>query len=511
MNCARWVNYLASLSLCFAACHAPPRWQVLGESTRLKRGEASPAKSAIFDGKVLHLRGARGETLGVQLRFSDGRVRQIRLDLPGDQATVSGFSVAFLDVTQPSTDMYGPSRGPGAYPDLLSASEGAVTTSEVAYFDVGIPHSARPGQYHGELSGAGQPIPVILDVSSARIDLRRDPLVWVFYLPSEIARADGVPDDDGPELLERETRYHELFRAHGAFLAADLPPARFEVRRRFVHDVKYWPVAVDSTSDESIARDVHSWLALFSGTGVTPFAIPVDEPHSAAEKSKARHIAEVIGRSGGGRPGFLRGVTDVAAESYGDAMDVFFSPANFRVSQSYRQARGERFWTYNGRPPEAGSMILDTDGIALRTWGWIAQRYEIELWYAWEGLYFSDRYNHGGPTDVLRDPLTFDQRSRGGSDWGNGDGLLAYPNARPSLRLKALRRGLEDRLLLRELARCGGGQIAQRILRRVVPRALGQADKQPSWSIDEPVWERARQEVLDAIEGQCHDDADLAR
>src|SRR3954466_13625087 len=145
-------------------------------------------------------------------------------------------------------------------------------------------------------------------------------------------------------------------------------------------------------------------------------------------------------------------------------------------------------------------MILDTDGAALRTWGWIAERYQVELWHAWQGLYYSDRYNHGGNTDVMRDPLTFDERSRGGSDHGNGDGLLVYPGPLPSLRLKALRRGLQDRLLLRELRRCGGGNLADRTLRSVVPTALGEAHGAASWSLDEPTWELARLEVLTAIE-----------
>jgi hypothetical protein len=418
---------------------------------------------------------------------------------------VNGFSVGFVDVTEPSTSMYGPSRGPGAYPDRLVPAEGAITTRDLAYFDVAIARTARPGRYQGELTCAERTIPVVLDVSPAHIDLRQDPLVWVFYLPSDIARVDGIPDTDDRELIEHESAYHELFRAHGAFLAADLAPARFEARRRFVHDVKYWPVAVDTSSDETIARDVRTWLELFRGTGVTPFAIPVDEPRSAPEKRRARHIAEVIGDSGGRRPQFLRGVTDFAAQAYGGTMDVFLSPANFASTAPARETPGERFWTYNGRPPAAGSMILDTDGVALRTWGWIAERYDVELWYAWQGLYFSDRYNHGGPTDVVHDPITFDERSRGGTDWGNGDGLLAYPGALPSLRLKALRRGLEDRLLLRELSACGGARIAQRIVRRMVPRALGDAHAAQSWSIEEPVWEHARQEVLNAIEAECHD------
>jgi hypothetical protein len=208
----------------------------------------------------------------------------------------------------------------------------------------------------------------------------------------------------------------------------------------------------------------------------------------------------------------LCAVTDAWSPVYGDSMDVYLSPANFPSPASTRAALGERFWTYNGRPPSAGSLILDTDGIALRSWGWIAERYGVELWHAWEGMYFSDRYNRGGSHDVLEEPLTFDERRRGGTDFGNGDGILAYPGPLPSLRLKALRRGLEDRLLLRELAKCGGASTARRIVRRLVPRALGEGQGQGrgSWSLDESVWESARLDVLDAIEKECHEQTALA-
>jgi hypothetical protein len=204
-------------------------------------------------------------------------------------------------------------------------------------------------------------------------------------------------------------------------------------------------------------------------------------------------------------------VTDVERPSYGESMDLFIAPGNFPTSERVGRTAGVRYWTYNGRPPQAGSMILDTDGTALRTWGWIAERYQVELWYAWEGLYFTDRYNNGGPTDVVRDPITFDERSRGGVDWGNGDGVLVYPGPRASLRLKALRRGLQDRLLLRQLRACGAPGSAERILRRVMPRALGEARGGRSWSIEEPVWEAARQEMLDGIERGCHGQAGLAK
>ena len=86
-----------------------------------------------------------------------------------------------------------------------------------------------------------------------------------------------------------------LFRAHGAYLASDVRPSRFEARRAFVHDVKYWPVAVDTSSDEAIRADVRTWLATIAGTGVTPFAIPVDEPRTEEQQRRAQASPGFVG------------------------------------------------------------------------------------------------------------------------------------------------------------------------------------------------------------------------
>src|SRR5690606_8090933 len=150
-----------------------------------------------------------------------------------------------------------------------------------------------------------------------------------------------------------------------------------------------------------------------------------------------------IRAAGGGDPRFLYAVTDQPRDLYRGAVDVFVSPRGIPAPDGH--GPGVRFWTYNGRAPSAGNMTIDQPGVALRTWGWIAERYGVELWFAWEGLYYTDRYNRpAGPTDVMHQPLTYDERRKGGEERGNGDGLLAYPGPLPSLRLKALRRGLQD-------------------------------------------------------------------
>lgn len=502
MSWSRWVSYCA-LSLALSACDRRPTTgvEVFGESTRLSDA-AHRVASAVYDGRSVSLRGVRGETLGLTVRAAAGAT--VDLWMPAEGAVVEAFSVGSVSVSEPSTAMYGPSRGAGKYFDVLVPRSGPIQSDAPAYFDLVIRNDAKPGRHFGRLSVGRQVLPVVLDVGCGRIDLERDPLVWAFYLPAEIARAHGIADDDGAAELAVEGRYHQLFRAHGVFLAADLGPERFGARRQFVKNTRYWPVGIDTSSDASIERDVVRWLRLFDGTGVTPFAIPIDEPRTPERRMFARHVGEVIARAGGGRPRLLRGVTDRVRAEYGDSIDVYLSPVNLPVAASVLGPTGLRFWTYNGRPPQAGSMVIDAESGALRSWGWIAERYDVELWYAWEALYFTDRYNGGGVRSVSSNPLSFDERWRGGEDYGNGDGVLAYPGPLPSLRLKVLRRGLQDRLLLRQLTACGRADAARRIAERTVPRALGAGSGSSSWPANESEWERARHAVLDALEDCCH-------
>ncbi len=496
---------------------------MVGETTKLKEGEPLPAFSPWFDGRRLLLRGVRGETLGLQILGGNSG----HIDWAGAPVEASCFQVRSLNVTEPSSAMYGLSRGVGRYPDVLIPAQ-----TDCAYYDLKISAHAKAGVYRGVIEVSSENpdlkkkksdpllrslVSVELNVAPVTIDLEDNPLVWVFYAPKELARVHHIVDVDSAAEVDWERKYDLLFRAHGAYLASDLSPARFSARRGALHNVRYWPVAIDTTSDQTILRDVGAFRTLFHGETAQPFAIPVDEPHSLEERTRVKQIGEAVERAGGG---VLRAVTGKEDPIYDGAVDVYISPEIFPKFAADQHNDKLHFWTYNGHPPQAGSMILDTDGTALRTWGWIAYRYGVELWYAWEGAYFSDRYNKGGPTDVMTQPLTFDQRRTRGAqaDWGNGDGVLIYPQTGdipvspfPSLRLKALRRGLTDRLLLQKLEHCAGPAIAQTIATRLIPRALGDAPDAKSsaklaagaWSTDEAVWESARRELIDLLAERC--------
>jgi hypothetical protein len=310
------------------------------------------------------------------------------------------------------------------------------------------------------------------------------------------------------ELLDWERRYVDLFRAHGAYASTDLDLTDWQERAPFLDGIHYWPVFVDGSSKEALQRDVRGWIAALAGRGVEPFAIPIDEPLRPARQLEVRLLAGWAREAGSGPGRLLYAVTDVPRLVYGDRIDVYINPyavvgrnRDRAASPSGQADKVPDIWTYNGGAPFAGSMIIDTDGTALRTWGWIGYRYDLPLWYAWEGMYFTDRYNDKVTTDVERDPVTFADKE----DHGNGDGLLAYPGALPSLRLKALRRGLEDRALLRLLASCGGAAQADALAEELVPAALGERKKgQPAtWPVDEAAWEAARMRLIDAALAAC--------
>lgn len=454
-----------------------PALQLVGESTRLRITDPVPATSPWFDGARVQVIAARGEIVGLQVLHRGGGPVAMRFPA-GRGVQIRGYTVEAFEVHRPSTELYGGSHGAGWYADgLIPAAQPA---GDPAYVEIEVARDAAPGVVDGELAVGGRTLPVALTI--AAVTLPPLPLrVWAYYNPREFL---WVPGD--------ERACVALFRAHGVLALPDLRLDDWPTRRDQLDGVHDVPVVI--SDDAARAGDqVEAWLAAFAGTGKLPFTIPIDEPRTPERRRQVRALADVVRAAGGGPTTFRFAVTDEPRPEYGDAIDLYISPRAAHLTGD-RVAR----WTYNGAPPRAGAMVLDAEPPGMRTWGWIAWRWQIPVWYVWDALYWFDRHNRKGAPlpgralDPRRDPVSFHD----GEDLGNLDGVLALPGCQPTLRLAALRRGFQDRALLELAAQCNR-PAAEQLAAQLVPRALGDAGDTPSWPRDEAAWEAARRHLIE--------------
>lgn len=460
--------------LATSACKKPvdpgPDLQIVGETLRLRTTDPVPRTSPWFDGTTVRLVAARGETLGFQV-LHRGPGASV-LTLP--KVETHGFAVERVQVKRPSTAMYGgDSRGAGDYPDDLVPA--AAPATNPAYFTVTVPRDLGPGPYAGELAVGLTKLPVELTVADATLP----PLAfgaWAEYHPDEIG---GTIEEPGSD----ELACAKMFRAHGMLLAPPMNAVAYRARKEQLDGATYVPVDLGKTP-EAGASEARAWKGLLA-PGQHAFAIPIDEP-KAKDRARVRAFAEAVHDA---NRDLLYAVTDEPRAEYGDAIDLYI-PLTAKLTDNFLR------WTYNGASPKAGSMVVDAPPPGTRTWGWIAWRYKIAIWYVWDALYWHDRYNHKDqPRRALVpavDAASFDD----GDDVGNLDGVLALPGCHPTLRLEALRRGLQDRALL-DLAAACDAEATAKLARELVPRALGDASGSPAWPSDEAPWEAARRRLLE--------------
>jgi hypothetical protein len=177
--------------------------------------------------------------------------------------------------------------------------------------------------------------------------------------------------------------------------------------------------------------------------------------------------------------------------------DLVMMTAPDYVPERARAARkaGKWVWVYNGQRPFAGPMMLDAPAVDLRANAWIAARYGVDRWFYWESTYWLDDNRGGrGGKDGFDPFVVAETFHNADGDWANGDGVLLYPGTQaakgmtdfgqrtvfPSVRLKNVRRGVEDVAYI-EAARQIDREAADAVVRRVVPSALAHAGKRAAW------------------------------
>jgi hypothetical protein len=191
-------------------------------------------------------------------------------------------------------------------------------------------------------------------------------------------------------------------------------------------------------------------------------------------------------------------------ERWGDlygAVDIWCPLCSlFKPSHALtRQNLGEEIWTYTALCQRARTPWWHTDHPLLnyRVPCWITWRYDIRGLVYWGGMSYWQ-----GVEDPWTEPATLDRHSGAGgasSALFNGEGVLVYParavgydGIAPSMRLKALRDGLEDYDLLTLAAQHGKAAEARQLAAALAPSWF-------DWDPDPTAYDTAREKVAELI------------
>ncbi len=289
---------------------------------------------------------------------------------------------------------------------------------------------------------------------------------------------------------------------------------------------KYFPIGMYGTNvlgdtKTEIQQQADLWVTWFreNAPNVTYFWYISDEP----PKSKYPWIREranwVKSNSGPGKylPIFTTtGYNDDLANaidfwSSGSGVDLKYLPVV--------RERGGDYTFYNGFRPRYGSVILEGSAVDFRVNSWILYKYGINCHFIWEGTHW--RHNHQGPKSgehqhLFQNPLTY--INFGQYNYGNGDGILFYPGRMPyypdedrglnslipTIRLKNIRRGQQDAIILWMAEQKIGKKQVIEIINEVVPRALSEvaSNEAVPWSEYGDDYDKVRNKLLDIIINQ---------
>jgi hypothetical protein len=378
-------------------------------------------------------------------------------------------------------------------PRQLGVAEGSeewLALEKALYRLVWEGHRAVPTTHYHDVRLASQGTGDALSIDWTEFDRR-----FGSYLDGS-AFSDGVPVNVFSLPINLHAGWPGRLPADPALVdAATLTAASRLVGRHW--DEKGWPIAsafvyvADEPGPERYASVRKACQAIRTGD-------PRIRTSVAFYKEFARNGPGLVEAFGG-----LVTMWDIA----GDHMDV---PA-----LRGRQAAGDTVGFYQGGEPFQGGEALDDDGLALTTWPWIAWRYGLDrlfLYNMTEWTYFRlDRSASpwsGGKREIWENPLNQSWQT-------NSQGVLVYPGPYvgirgvvPSIRLKQVRRGLQDYEYLWLVARRDGGRAkADAVARRLVPRALheagplGEVGARGRWERDPRAWAAARKELAGAIQG----------
>jgi hypothetical protein len=471
----------------------------------------------------------------------DGVTVDVALEGSGAAIRVERFIEHFLEIRRPSSTAgsngsldWLPGSGPppdrfkGWVPDALIPVEVAppwapwpmrlaAGQNAVVWIDLTIPPDLSPGTYRGEavVRAPGNPrlagLPIKLEILPATMPAR--PVgTMLYYAPEELARRIGDRDQAERQLWELFHR-HRVVPVHAVGSPEDVrsqlpaldgsaytPSHGYEGPAVGIGDDLVVIGMYGSFGDASDAKlaaveriaDELGAHGLFDSTDVVFYAEDEDcrSPRGTIWSDRIKNSPNLNARR-------VRLAWTCSEDPASQPVDVPIVLAGEYDAATVAAARavGKTTWIYNGQRPATGSTLTDAEANSMRTFGWIAAMAGIPRWFIWETTFWYDDHPGGhGPYDPFVTAETFHNKYR---EAAMGGGVLVYPGRQvdrfgehslgllgviPSIRLKNLRRGIQDAGYL-QLARAAAPVKAARIARSLMPAVLGEAvpGSQPSW------------------------------
>jgi len=411
------------------------------------------------------------------------------------------------------------------------------------WVDLYVPPGTPSGEYRGRyrVTGDGQDpveVPVVLNV-------------WDFELPAtptwhtafgsparrmrgyyaRLAKQGLAKEPEGWAVIERQCA--ELISEHrinavppaGSLAPVARPDGTFEIPqeqierfRQFIDryrinafEAPHPDTVIDDPYDEEQLRTLAAWLAAWDRAiaainrpRVVFYIYLCREPHSAEDYVYVQSWGRAIRRIGTRLRVLVTEQTHPDKESYGDlhgCVDIWcplFS--QFRPKEAVRRQKlGEEIWTYTALCQRMRTPWWHIDYPLLN--------YRVPAWTSWRFgmsglLYWGGMSNWRYVKDPWKEPLTLDRTKRSHGAVYNGEGVLVYParivgyeGIAPSIRLKALRDGIEDYEYLTLAATADRERWILREVMQLTPHWF-------EWNGDPSAYEAARRELAAIILGQ---------